>query len=420
MIQKVSWVICTLVVFFSTACIKETPEKPDEITVPETRTVLCYLESNDGVVSGTMDYPLKNNIVWMYQKFATMEHPATWIVFFRPKFDDTTLPRPQIWKFKTDGKGNVNGQPALSLSQQTYSKILAQGTVVKTYDSKINANDPAVMRDVLKTMNSEAPTQEKVLIFGSHATGWINDHDTIAETRSMGNDKAVSINLGTFARVVDDCFDEGELECLMLDACMMGTVEVAYEFRNIAKHMVFSVMETPLLGYPYNRFFPTFYEDKIDYNLICNSFYNYYLSGNWGTTTAIDCSQMDELTAVMREELLHLRSGVSYLNVDGVQQYGRNTGSNYWKYFSFDIADVFAQLNGGIVPASISEQLSKTIVAKYALDSSGFLKSQNGIVSKYCGLGMYLPGTMNFSSYNTYYKTLSWYKAVGWNEIYPD
>ena len=33
---------------------------------------------------------------------------------------------------------------------------------------------------------------------------------------------------------------------------------------------------------------------------------------------------------------------------------------------------------------------------------------------RFCGMGMYLPNIVSKSDWNSYYSTLSWYKAVGW------
>ena len=36
--------------------------------------------------------------------------------------------------------------------------------------------------------------------------------------------------------------------------------------------------------------------------------------------------------------------------------------------------------------------------------------------SNFCGLGIYIP-TPYKSSWNTFFKTIDWYTAAGWNEI---
>lgn len=422
MSRTLVYVLCVLIFcqYALTSCVKEDIQSP-VIHKASVRTILCYLEANDS--GANMSIPLKNNIIGMYNAMVQSPDSCRLIVFFRPNREDQVMPAPAIMLFESDGHGQINGRQALRLesslshtdsfwTSSRFDSVYRQAIICQSYSPGINANSKNFMYEVMSEMNRLSGNDSKVLIWGSHATGWLNDHGTLS--RSIGNDMGISINLPEFAEVIQQAFPAG-LDCILLDACMLGTAEVVYELRNSTKTLVCSTMETPLDGYPYESIIPYFFNRDIDYQKICDAFVSYYRNG-WGTTSAIDCGQIEALAHVMAQIMAQRINDFQSVDYTSVQQFGRNYRGNIWRNFSFDILDYFRQIYGNEIPSALTDQLERTILAKRLINQKqidGTLK-----VDTFCGLGMYLPGAMNNSKYDTYYKQLSWYTAVGWNMIY--
>ena len=349
------------------SCSNEIPEQ--EEAAFNGRTILAYLVANNSAKN--LDEDLKTNILWMYQNMATDSDSCKLLVYYRPNQNDELLAEPSILEFISDGKGHINGRSALSTEE--FSDVFGEATVLKTYieTEGYNATDPEVMMQVFRDMQTAAPSQSYGLIFGSH------------------------------------------LDFILLDACMMGSVEVAYELRNVADYCIASVMETPASGFPYHRMFHYLSDADVDYQRICTAFTDYYQSG-WGTCAAIDCSRLDNLADAVAGELQNHAADISTLDYQNIQQYGASSYRN----FSFDIGDFFRQLNGGTIPASIQTALDQAVIAKSCISGKySYLPEVDA--DRFCGIGMFFPEYTGVrSSWEDYYRTsISWYQAVGWDGL---
>lgn len=389
------------------SCSNEIPEQEEASF--NGRTILVYLVANNSATN--LDRYLKTNILWMYQNMATDSDSCRLLVYYRPNQNDGLLTEPSILEFISDGKGHINGRSALSTEE--FSDVFGEATVLRTYieTEGYNATDPEVMAQVFRDMQTAAPSNSYGLIFGSHASGWMPASATVS--RAFGDDDGYSINIPELRDVLTNSFSSGNLDFILLDACMMGSVEVAYELRNVADYCIASVMETPASGFPYQRMFHYLSDTDVDYQRICTAFTDYYQSG-WGTCAAIDCSRLDNLADAVAGELQNHATDISTLDYQNIQQYGASSYRN----FSFDIGDFFRQLNGGTIPASIQTALDQAVIAKSCIPGKySYLPEVDA--DRFCGIGMFFPEyTGRTISWEDYYRTsISWYQAVGWDGL---
>lgn len=389
------------------SCSNEIPEQEEASF--NGRTILVYLVANNSATN--LDRYLKTNILWMYQNMATDSDSCRLLVYYRPNQNDGLLTEPSILEFISDGKGHINGRSALSTEE--FSDVFGEATVLRTYieTEGYNATDPEVMAQVFRDMQTAAPSNSYGLIFGSHASGWMPASATVS--RAFGDDDGYSINIPELRDVLTNSFSSGNLDFILLDACMMGSVEVAYELRNVADYCIASVMETSASGFPYQRMFHYLSDTDVDYQRICTAFTDYYQSG-WGTCAAIDCSRLDNLVDAVAGELQNHAADISTLDYQNIQQYGASSYRN----FSFDIGDFFRQLNGGTIPASIQTALDQAVIAKSCIPGKySYLPEVDA--DRFCGIGMFFPEYTGVrSSWEDYYRTsISWYQAVGWDGL---
>lgn len=215
------------------------------------RTILAYLVSNNQA-GGDLDSYLKKNVLWMYESMSSLKDSCSLLLYYRPKAGDPYVTAPSILEFVSDGHGNINSMPALQGAELTEANVFQSAIVRKSYtDLEHNAVDPVIMAQVFKDMQKAVPSETYGLIFGSHATGWMEANQTVG--RAFGDDNAYSINVPELAAVLQEGFGNGTLDFVLFDACMMGTAEVAYELRDVTHYCIASVMETPAGGFPYQR-----------------------------------------------------------------------------------------------------------------------------------------------------------------------
>lgn len=415
------WVYGLLVVFLA-ACSNEIPEQ--QPAKRSGRTVLAYLISNNG--GRSLDSELRGNVIDMYTALGNMKESCTLLVFYRPDVNDTPLGNPTLMSFYTDGRGNVNNQPALTGTNLTFESI-CQVAEKKEYtmNSQI-ATDPTVMEEVFKDMQTAAPSDSYGVILGSHASGWMKGNSV--PTKAFGDDNGYNIDIPNLAEVLKNSFTK-KLDFVLFDACMMGTAEVCYELKDVTSHCVASVMETPVDGFPYDQILPYLYADSIDYAAVCHEFILYNkLDGAWGTCAAVDCTQMENLAEAVKAKLLEWEEALPSVSMGNVQQYGVS-----YRYFSYDVLDFFRELGRkyGVAETDLNTEiapvqtaLNQAVIAKECIPNPPSVYSDFKVDdTRFCGIGMYIPGEYNRyvtdkTSWDSYYtQSIAWYRAAGWDAL---
>ena len=395
------------------ACSDEIPEYHESARAK--RVVLAYMAANSP--SDNIDACIMKNLQWMYESLSTAKDTCTLMVYYKPSNKNQYIKTAEILEFQTDGYGKINGQEILQGSSLTIENVIAQA---KHHQAQLGiATNPDIMKENLRIMQDIAPAESYGLILGSHATGWLPSTNA-QYSRSFGidGDTSNAINIPELATTLEQSFPSGNLEFTLFDACMMGTAEVFYELRNATHYCVAFVMETPIAGFPYDRFFINLYEDVIDYAKICSETAQFNKENNWwGTYAAVDCTAMGEVAQAIQAELLSHQSELQTLDYTQVQQYGYGQ----YQYFTFDVVDLISQLNGGVVPANVQNSMDKAVIAKDCLDGEEYpLMTLRIDPERFCGMGMYFPGRNISYTWDRYYQSsIAWYNAAGWDKIQP-
>lgn len=406
--KKYLWTL--LLVGLVSGCNNNDDPKPEPQPADETMTILSYLVANNN-----LDDDLLVNIGAMYDGLAEMKKPATLLVYW----DGQTKMGPKnsthlILKYQTDGKGNINGSPALD-SSYLMDDILDEAEIVKEYSTQLST-DKAVMTRVLKDMMAHANSDKYGLILGSHASSWLN---SIYTSRAFGQDGSGTDNTMLIPEMADALKSVGKtFEFILFDACYMGTAEVAYTLRDVSHYQISSVMEVPAYGFPYDYFMGSLYEGTVEgYKQACQAYIDYYkeiyTDGEyaWGTVVLIDNKEVAGLTGQLKQEIVSHADILADYDASDLQEYGRSAGP----YIATDLGHFIKDLNGGTIPASFSNQLSKTVLYKGCVENAR--PSSYGVdATNYSGLGLYIPVSKR-SNWNSYFKTLDWYTASGWNEV---
>ncbi len=89
-------------------------------------------------------------------------------------------------------------------------------------------------------------------------------------------------------------------DCILVDACYMANVEVAYELRGVCDYFVASAAEIMAYGMPYRQIGKSLMEG--DYQQVCENFHSFYSSYSTpcGTISAVRSDKLDALASAMK------------------------------------------------------------------------------------------------------------------------
>lgn len=321
----------------------------------------------------------------------------------------------------------------IRLSVDGWGKVISD--TLKTWPATEEAVSASTMTDVLETVKGLYPHASYGMVFSSHGSGWLpsgyystgkitagtaglqavpyidpNSDGSMPRVKSIGIDNITSRNtyemeIETFAQALPMKFDY-----IIIDACLMGCVEVAYALKDKCNKLVFSqaeVLEDGLCDYTTltQRVLKPVVPDL--YNL-CEDSYRHYKNQDDPiyrslTISMIDCTRLDGLAESCKSLFSKYRNQISLVNAANVQGYFRAR-----KHWFYDLTDILRQ--SGIPEADMAgynKAMSDCVLYNAATDT--FI---NFDIRTHCGLSMYLPADGN-SELDEFYKTLSWNKASG-------
>ena len=405
--KKYLWIFSLAGLLF--AC-NDNGDDPQPEPGKKNMTILSYLVANNN-----LNNALLVNIGAMYDGLAGMDEPATLMVYWDGKTKvGANNADHLILKYETDGKGNINGRPALD-ETTVMEDVLDEAIIVKEYASQLST-DKEVMKTVLKDMMANTDSDKYGLIVGSHASSWLS---SIFTSRAFGQDGSSTDNTMLIPDMAEALKSVGQkFEFILFDACYMGTTEVAYTFRDVANYQISSVMEVPAYGFPYDLLMQDLYEGTASsYQQVCQYYMEYYKflydcnDTAWGTMALIDSKEMGNLTDMIKQEIVAHKELLAEYDTGHLQEYGKSSGP----YIAVDLGHFVKDMNGGSMPAAFSSQLAKTVLYKECMEKT-YPYNYAVDADNYSGLGMYIPVAAR-PKWNTYFKTLDWYTAAGWNEV---
>lgn len=321
----------------------------------------------------------------------------------------------------------------IRLSVDGWGKVVSD--TLKTWPETDEAVSASTMTDVLETVKGLYPHASYGMVFSSHGSGWLpsgyystgkitagtaglqavpyidpNSDGSMPRVKSIGIDNITSRNtyemeIETFAQALPMKFDY-----IIIDACLMGCIEVAYALKDKCDKLVFSqaeVLEDGLCDYTTltQRVLRPVVPDL--YNL-CEDSYRHYKNQDDPiyrslTISMIDCTRLDGLAESCKSLFSKYRNQISLVNAANVQGYFRSR-----KHWFYDLTDILRQ--SGVPEADMTDYnkaMSDCVLYNAATDT--FI---NFDIRTHCGLSMYLPADGN-SELDEFYKTLSWNKASG-------
>ena len=298
--------------------------------------------------------------------------------------------------------------------------------------------DKDVMKTALNFIHERFQSDSYGMVMSSHGTGWLPDGFYANEsesggyiTWSVGDDTEEDswpdgIPVKTFGQEVlkneagkNEAFEMDirdlaagipyKMDYILMDACLMGGIETAYELRGCTKLLGFSQAEVAADGFVYETLAKRLLLDcpasPMD---VCRDYYERCAASTSSvmrsaTISLIDLDMLEPLATVCRDLFETYRTPMSKLNRRSVQGFFR-----YDKHWFYDLEDILVQ--AGISSADharLTAALNGCVVYKASTDRV----LDDFDVRTFCGLSMYLP-CAGSTFLDSYYSGLGWNRAT--------
>lgn len=278
--------------------------------------------------------------------------------------------------------------------------------------------DVDVIGTALEFIAKKLPSDHYSMLVTSHGTGWLpvgystkdEPYEPFFSSKSichedMVGQESTQIDFKDFIGAIPMHLDN-----LIFDACLMGGVEVAYEFRKKCDIILFSPTEILTQGMIYSKM-PQhlFGTPQVDMVGIAKDYFEYY-DGQAGTQrsatiTVVDCRKLEPLASAYGDIVRAHRDRFAVMDPSSVQRYYRSTTDWHWFY---DLRDIAVHAGASATELEkMDSALSGAVIYKAA--TPGFFGSQLTI-THYSGLSSYIPDA-RWTKLNAYYKELEWNKA---------
>lgn len=299
---------------------------------------------------------------------------------------------------------------------------------VKVYPDTMTTSSIFGLRQVMEDVKALYPAAEYGLVYSSHGTGWIPEEyyenydpeqcvlsaapcgaaasvtgriDLLSapEFKSMGcqayydgnklRTKEIDI------RKLQDAFPM-HMRYIILDACLMGGIETAYQLRGVTDELVFSAAEVPSGGFDYKDLpARVLYSPVPDMKAVCDDFLKMY---NNCTAALIKSSGLESLAAACKPLFAKYSDALGSLKASNVQGFYR--GDHPW---FFDLRDMLVKAKASDEElAALDSALAACV--EYKVNSSPVMGIK---IDSYCGLSMYMPSEGN-AELDAYYEGYDW------------
>lgn len=293
-----------------------------------------------------------------------------------------------------------------------------------------------VLRKVLEYTVDNFKCDSYGMVFSSHGFAWLpegyyadpgrydpdwnkNASWMSPKPHTVGEEK-LDGGMSSYEMPVDvlaSCFPR-QFDYILIDACLMGCVEVAWDLKDATKLLGFSQTEILADGLPYASLLDyLFTKGQPDVEGVCREYIRGYQekesSSSGATFSLVETSELDLLALVCRNIFSKYRYEMSRISGYDVQGFFR-----YNRHFVYDLEDIIKNIERHIISAERLGEFKKDLdlfeyalgkCVKYKGNTRGFM----GIpIRTDCGLSSYLPSD-GTAFLNNYYKTLSWNEATG-------
>lgn len=382
--------VCTAYLF--TSCSDDPAPQPDEVA---DYTVLVYMAA-DNSLSG----------------FATSDYAE-----IKKGMTEVTAEDVHLLVYMDTGSS-----PRLVELKRKNGQVTEE--VVKSYESRNSVGVDETIEVFEDVFSNKAYKADRYgLVYWSHGDGWVPYPLTSskADTRWIGQDTGSGdkrMNLSDFKTVLQSA---PHLDFMLMDACFVSSIEVAYELRSFTDYYMGSPTETPGPGAPYDKIVPLMFSADNAATKMADAYFRVYADKynggvgisdtNWtgGVSICVMSTAAIEQLAVATRSALQSLSDASGNLRSQVFDYDKRS-STYIGYF-----DMYGLMQTVLTPAAFESWKSSFEAVRAYWDttamnysSKGGMFSMNGAH----GITHFIPSAAS-SAADAAYRSTSWYSAAG-------
>lgn len=298
---------------------------------------------------------------------------------------------------------------------------------LQIYDGVSLSASPDFLRQALSDAASRFPAHHYGMLFSSHGTGWIpagyssgSESSSIRQrsalhsdgtspwpaTKAVGNQFVGSSNNMRWIEMKD--FAEAipfHLDYMILDNCLSGCVELAWELRDVCDRLVVSPTEILTSGMVYKTLSWDMFAGAVpDLETYCREYFEFYDAQSGanrsGTITLVDCTQLEPLADAFGAIVSTHREALAKALHAGVQRYYYE--SSPFRFY-YDLRDLSEVLGASSSEMSALDAALAAAVPYHAETPTFFDLS----LERCCGLSVYIPDPLR-TRLNAHYRSLSW------------
>ena len=348
--------------------------------------------------------------------------------------DDVLL----LFSHLTKSSRNYTSETAPAMIRLYSDRGKCRMDTLKVWPVGTSIANAAMVTEVFNWVKETFPAASYGAIMSSHATGWLPEGYYSNPKPYEGNDRSSSYywspRMTTFGQEYVSSGTKTEeieikdlataipykLDYILFDACLMSTVEVAWELRNVCSYLAVSPCEIPAAGFNYKTLAGHLLQPEVpDLKAVCMDYFAAYENDSiYGATISmIDCGALDPLASACRTLFDRYRSGIRNLDGRNVQVYDRTMSGKFY-YVFFDLKDMLREAGASDEDLAIlQDALDQALV--YEAHTARFIDVK---LDRCCGLASYLPAYPNYKKdswhgtefLDSFYKSnLSWNDATG-------
>lgn len=189
----------------------------------------------------------------------------------------------------------------------TAKYYIEKGSLTQIGDLAVkDSGDVVTFTEALEWAHTEYPSDHFALVLWNHGSGALNRNlnwsKGICFDDTTGHYLTDRDCFATFGWICDKFREGKKIDVIACDACLMGSVEIAYTFQPYADYYVASEETIPGSGFPYQGVLAPFKEgspEPVDFakNIVKVYSENYEANKNDYTLSAIDLKKLDPLVS---------------------------------------------------------------------------------------------------------------------------
>ena len=259
---------------------------------------------------------------------------------------------------------------------------LGSGTSI----GEVNTGDPDTLTDFINWTVANNPADNYALVIWDHGGG-------LSGAAWDDTNAGDNLTLKEIASALSNS-DLDNLDILAFDACLMGMVEVATEFKGVADYLVASEELVPGTGFAYDNLLNAITSlDTASAVDVANAMLNTYAAEYTGqrdiTMSSVDLAQIDNLNAALNQFTTAIIGQLgNRTTLSAVRTAARNSVDmpSDASYDYVDLRDFMSRMTGNSIPASVRVAAAQVVTA---LDAA--VLDEVGTVNSAGGLSIYLP-----------------------------